>query len=199
MQMNAMATMVRRALKMDSQSSNAPAWRRAANDGPTSHQLQFAYLPVSPVAPSASATAILLDRWLQDRSDSMTAARPMPNFGDSAGALSKADRFCLGHAASALKNLQSLDITGRAVIHLSNSCLTDPMLPVYVISLFQRRGVSLVGVKVYLGTGHQRRPNDRAVHDAATGFPTYVRHHTDPYPTRQPSWVDTLLVRLGAP
>lgn len=195
--MNAVATVVRRALKMDPQPSNAPAWKRAANDGPTTHQLQFAYLPVSPVAPSASATAILLDRWLQDRSDSMAAAGPMPNFGDSAGTLNKVDRFCLGHAASALKNLQAMDIAGHAVIHLSNFCLTDPMLPVYVISLFQRRGVSLVGVKVSFGTDRQRRPNGRASHDAAMEFPTYVRHHTDQYPTRQPSWVDALLGRFG--
>jgi hypothetical protein len=197
MQMNAVATVMRRAFKMEPQSSNAPASRRAANDGPTTHQLQFAYLPAIPVKPSARATEELMDRWLQDRSDSMTAARPMPNFGDSVGALSKADRFCLGHAASALKNLQSMDIAGRAVIHLSTSCLKDPMLPVYVISLFQRRGVSLVGVNVTFGTGRQRRPNGRALHDTATEFPACVRHQTDAHPMKHPSRVVALFSRFG--
>jgi hypothetical protein len=199
MRMNTVATVVRKALKIDSLSANTPAGKRAANDRPATHQLQFAYLPVIRVKASASATADLLDRWLQDRFAFMRAARPMPDFRDSAGALSNADRFALGHAASPLKDLQAMDIAGRAVIHLSTSCLTGPLLPVYVISLFQRRGVSLVGVNVTLGTGRQRHPVGGALHDAAPEFPMSFRHHTDPYPHRQPSWVDAVLGRFGIP
>lgn len=197
--MNAVATVMRRALKKDFQSPNAPAWKRAANDGPTTHQLQFAYLPVGPVKPSAGATAELLDRWLHDRFDSMVAARPMPDFCDSPRVLSKVDRFFLEHAASALTDLQSTGIAGCAVVHLSTACLTDPLLPVYVISLFQRRGVSLDGVNVVLGTGQRRCPYGKALHVAAPEFPSCVRQHTDPYPNRQPSWFDALLGRRGIP
>lgn len=200
MQHNPVATVERKTLRIDSPSSDAPTWKRAANDGPATHQLQFAYLPVIPVKPTARATAELLQRWLQIRSTSITTARPVPGFRDAAGVLSKADRFFLGHAASALKNLQSTETAGRAVIHLSISCLTDPLLPVYVVSLFQRRGVSLVGVNVTLGTGRRRGLNGGStLHDAAPESPTCVRPHTDGPPTRQPSWVDSLPGRLAIP
>ncbi len=200
MQKNPAATVERRILRIDLPSSDAPTWKRAANDGPATHQLQFAYVPVIPVKPSARATAELLLRWMQNRSTSMTPARPVPGFRDAAGVLSKADRFFLGHAASALKNLQSMGIAGRAVIHLSTFCLTDPLLPVYVVSLLQRRGVSLVGVNVTLGTGRKCcLAGNRTLHDAAPQSPTRVRHHTDEPPIRQPSWVNALPGRLAIP
>lgn len=199
MQTNAVATVVRRSRKIDTSSSRAPAWKRAANDGPTTHQLQFTYLPDVRVKPSLVAAAELLGRWLQDGSDSMAATRPMPDFRDSPGVLSASDRFFLGHAASALMNLQSLGIAGSAVIHLSNFCLTDPLLPVYVISLFQRRGVNLDGVNVTLGTGRRRRPESGMSHRAALESPWCVRYRTDDNPSKQSSWIGALLERFAIP
>lgn len=199
MQLNAVASVERKALKMDSPVVNAPAPMRAANDGPATRQLQFAYLPAIAVKPSASATAELLVRWLRNRSVSLLAARPMPDFRNSRDALSNADRFCLGHADLALKNLQSMGIAGRTVIHLSTSCLKDPLSPVYVISLFQRLGVSPVGIDVTLTTGRLRRLNGRVLHDAVPEFSALGRHHTDQYPSRQPAWVNAFLGRFGVP
>ncbi|MBP9931368.1 MAG: hypothetical protein KBF63_18980 [Rhodoferax sp.] len=196
MQMNAVATVLRRVLKIDYPPSNVAACKRAANDGHTTHPLHFAYLPVMEKKAFAGATAELLDRWLQDRSDARAAARPLPALHDSPGVLRNADRFSLEHAASALKNLQSVNMAGRAVIHLSTSCLTDPLLPVYVISLLQRRGVRLDGVNVTLGAG-RRCPSSAGSLPNAIQSPSFVGYRTDEDMVRRASSVDALLGRRG--
>lgn len=193
--MNAVATAVRRVLKMDSVSPNSPACKRAAHDGAATRQLHFVYRPVIHEKPLAGPTAGLPDRWLLDRAASMVAARPISDFRDCAAVPGKADRFCLGHAASALKNLQSVGIAGRTVVHLSTSCLMNPMLPVYVIGMFLRRGVRLDGVTVAFVAGRRRRPSGRPLHDAALESPTYVACRTHHCTNRQASWVDALLGR----
>jgi hypothetical protein len=100
-------------------------------------------------APTRVATG-LLQHWLQERSASMAFARPVPGFRVAAGVLTKADRFFITHAASALENMQSSGIAGCSVIHVSIGGLTDPLLPVYVVSKLQQRGVCLIGVTVAL-------------------------------------------------
>ncbi len=205
MQTNVAATNVaRRTLKTDAPSANAPFSQRAANaraskraayDGPVTHQLHFANLPVIAVKPSAHATSELLQRWLQDQSDSMTSAGPVSGLCDAAIVLSNADRFFLGHAASALKNLQCMGIAGCAVIHLSTSCLIDPLLPAYVISLLQRRGVRMVGVSVTLVSDRQPSPSGAGLQGAAPQSPACVRYPTDGHPGKRPSWVDALFAR----
>ena len=148
MQRIATATMPSGARKIVSFSPDAPTRVREAFDETDTRQLHFAYWPVIPVGPTARVPAGLLQRWLQDRSASMATTRPVPVSRVAAGVLTKADRFFLAHAASALENLQSSGIAGRAVINLSIAGLTDPLLPLYVVSQLQRRGVSLVGVTV---------------------------------------------------
>ncbi len=209
MQMNAAATNVARwTLKTDAPSANvhfskraanAPGAKRAAYDGPATHQLHFANLPVIAVKPVARETTELLQRWLQDRSDSMTSAVSASGQCDAAIVLSNADRFFLGHAASALKNLQCMGIAGCAVIHLSTSCLIDPLLPAYVISLLQRRGVRMVGVSVTFVPGRQPCPSGASMHGAASQSPACVRQHTDARPGKRPSWVDALFARAVTP
>lgn len=184
---------------MASTSADAPTCKCAATGGPATRQLHFAYRPVNPVRPSSHVTSGLLHPRLQEISVAMAPAPPTVNFRDAAGVLGNKDRFFLKHAASAMEDLQSKGIAGRAVIHLSTSCLTDPLLPVYVISLFQRRGVSLAGIHVTLGTGSQRCPTGGILHDAALESPQYVRHHTDERPNSQPSWVNAMFGRLGIP
>jgi len=126
--------------------------------GGTTRQLCFSYRPVIADNPNAPVTAGLLEHWLHERSVSGAIAQPVAGFRGAAGAMTKMDRFFLGHAASVLKDLQSKGFAGSAVIHLSIAGLADPLLPMVVARQLQRRGVSAAGVIVTRGP---RLPQDR--------------------------------------
>lgn len=150
MNKGAAATIARDARKIAPPSTEHRTWRRAAYDESATRQLHFSYWPVIAAVPTARVTAGLLQHWLQHRSAAMAMVRPVPGFRVTAGVLTKADRFFLAHAASALGCLQSSGIAGQAVIHVSVAGLTDPLLPLYVVSQLQLCGVSLVAVTVAL-------------------------------------------------
>lgn len=185
---------VKSARRIEFRSADAPTRKREAYDESATRQLHFSYWPVISVDSTTRGNAELLQRWLQDRSASMATARPVPGFRVTAGVLTKADRFFLAYAASALENLQSSGIAGGAVVNLSIGGLTDPLLPIYVVSQLQRRGVSLVGVTVALaphwpaGASRGTKP-----YPEVAAVPRCVRHHTDEHCTSPPSWDGTVL------
>ena len=148
MPISAATTLVSSARKTLAPARDISAWTREAHDACATRQLHFSYWPVLTMDAHARVPAGLLRHWLQARSAARAIARPVPGFRLVGGVLTKADRFFLGHAATALANLQSSGIAGSSVIPVSMAGLTDPLLPLYVVSQLQRRGVSLIGVTV---------------------------------------------------
>lgn len=194
MQRNAEATMLRGTRETGSGFTGAPSWKGEADDESAARQLHFSYWPVITVHAPTRVTARLLQRWLQERSASMAPARPVPGFRVAAGVLTKADRFVIAYAASALENMQSSGIAGCAVIHLSIAGLTDPLLPVYVVSKLQQHGVSLLGVTVALAPhwpGDAAKATSRLT--AVAEFASHDRRHSEGHHPRLPSSVGSLL------
>jgi hypothetical protein len=148
MAISAATTLAPGARKTVAPARDISAWGREGHDAAATRQLHFSYWPVLTLDADARVPAGLLRHWWQARSAARAAARPVPGFRLVGGVMTKADRFFIGHAASALANLQSDGIAGSSVIPVSMAGLADPLLPLYVVSQLQSRGVSLIGVTV---------------------------------------------------
>jgi len=124
------------------------ARKRERREVVRTRQVQFIQQTAGPVLDAGPVNAEMLQHWWLDRPK---AEHVMPMLrGRVSGAMGKMDRFFLDYAMTVLEALQSKSFAGRAVINLSVAGLTDPLLPIYVVSQLQRRGLSLLGVSVAL-------------------------------------------------
>ena len=131
-------------------SPSVPVRKRFAHQARATRQVRFDYSPSNGAELGDGIVSRAIQWQRQHPMRSLFAMQPVTHFHDVSGVLGSGDRFQLDHAASALQDLQHACIAGGAVIRLSTTALMDPLLPVYVRSLLERRGVHLRGVRVNL-------------------------------------------------
>lgn len=132
----------------------APA---APNGAPTqelhrdihARQVDFVFRPDFPMDDIAPVPAEVLEGWLHGAAGSGASERTLPTFR-IAGVMSSLDKFYVAHAARALKSMQAKGFRGRVAINLSVAGLSDPLLPICVVSQLRQRGLSLFGISVVL-------------------------------------------------
>ena len=112
-------------------------------------QLHFVYRPEFPLDDIAPVRTEVLESWLHGPVGSSVLERTLPTFR-IVGVMSNLDKFNVAHAARTLRSMQAQCFCGRVAINLTVAGLSDPSLPVFIVSQLRQRGLCLFGISVVL-------------------------------------------------